>query len=130
MTKQVKRSILALLLLCAMALSACAGQTGTTAAVNSDVSYVIKVVDKSGNPVVGASVTICQDAENGTCFLPKTTDEKGEAVFYRTGFGMVEVQDNLKVRVTSYNGTDYTEDQTPYPPIENGKTTLTLQLDI
>ena len=117
-------------LLCAMVLTACAGHSDTTAAVSSDVSYVIKVVDKSGNPVVGASVTICQDSENGTCFMPKTTDEKGEAVFYRTGFGKVEVQDNLKVRVTSYNGTDYTEDQTPYTPIENGKTTLTLQLDV
>ena len=80
MTKQVKRSILALLLLCAMALTACAGHSDTTAAVNSDVSYVIKVVDKSGNPVVGASVTICQDAENGTCFLPGIVSRKKQFI--------------------------------------------------
>ncbi len=52
----------------------------TSSDANEDlVTYTIKVVDRSGNPVAGATVQICE--EGGMCLSQKTTDENGIATY-------------------------------------------------
>ena len=53
----------------------------TTAPVEKLNTYTIKVVDKEGNPMAGVKVQLCEESENGQCFLPVTTDENGVAVY-------------------------------------------------
>ena len=43
--------------------------------------YLIRVVDQNGNVVVGARVQICEDSDEGSCLMPVTTDENGEAIY-------------------------------------------------
>lgn len=63
-----------------------------TEAQATGITYTIKVVDESGNPVAGAMVQLCSDL----C-LPKITDAQGVAVFENQ-----EEKDNYKASVTSY----------------------------
>ena len=97
--------------------------------VDETVSYTVTVVDTAGEPVAGALVTICQDVENGVCYMPVKTDENGRAVFYKEA---VPVQDHLKVRVMSGGGYDLplADGTVGYVPIPDGSTAITLTIAI
>ena len=97
--------------------------------VDETVSYTVTVVDTAGEPVAGALVTICQDVENGVCYMPVKTDENGRAVFHKEA---VPVQDHLKVRVMSGGGYDLplADGTVGYVPIPDGSTAITLTIAI
>ena len=101
------KKLIAVLLLGAMVFCLCAcGETQNNNETNTPnvtepqeteqqttgVTYTIKLVDESGNPVAGAMVQLCSDL----C-LPKLTDAEGLAVFENQ-----EEKDNYKASVTSY----------------------------
>ena len=92
------------------------------------VSYGIKVVDGEGNPIAGALVSMCQDVEGGTCFMPATTGEDGMALFLEN---MVPVQNNMKVRVLAAEGYELPLDESGdirYTPIPDGEVYIVLVL--
>ena len=97
--------------------------------VDETVSYTVTVVDTAGEPVAGALVTICQDVENGVCYMPVKTDENGRAVFHNEA---VPMQDHLKVRVMSGGGYDLplADGTVGYVPIPDGSTAITLTIAI
>lgn len=92
------------------------------------VSYGIKVVDGEGNPIAGALVSLCQEGEGGTCYMPSTTGSDGMALFYEN---MVPVQNHLKVRVLSAEGYILPVDgdgEILYTPIPDGQVHIILVL--
>lgn len=123
-----KMIVMALCLLLCM--TAC-GQPEATETTNlpEGVSYGIKVVDAEGNPIAGAMVSICQDKEGGTCYMPVKTDENGMAYFYAD---MVPVQDNMKFRVLAAEGYELPLDDNGdirYTLIPNGTVQMIISLN-
>ncbi len=77
--------VLALTACCIAALTACVDNNPTE---NPDdnkpdatKNYVFHVVDENNDPVQGVRVQLCIPGDDGSCFLPVETDEKGYAVF-------------------------------------------------
>ena len=113
-----------------LSLTAC-GNDEPTKEVNNlpeGVSYGIKVVNENGEAIVGALVSMCQDVEGGTCYMPSTTGSDGMALFYEN---MVPVQNHLKVRVLSAEGYILPVDgdgEILYTPIPDGQVHIILVL--
>ena len=115
------------LLLC---LTACAPAEPTeTNDLPEGVSYAIKVVAEDGTPIVGAMVSLCQDKEGGTCYMPALTGEDGVAYFYEKA---VPVQGNMKFRVLAAEGYDLPLDESGdirYTQIPNGEVYMIQRLE-
>ena len=125
----MKRKCLVTVLLLCLILSMTACAPADENALPEGVSYAIKVVDTAGNPVVGAMVSLCQDKEGGTCYMPAATNEGGIAYFYSN---MVPAQNQMKVRVLSAQGYALPLDENGeirYTSVPNGANQLTLTLE-
>jgi hypothetical protein len=113
-----------------LSLTAC-GNDEPTKEVNNlpeGVSYGIKVVNENGEAIVGALVSMCQDVEGGTCFMPVKTDESGMAHF---NANMIPVQNHMKVRVLAAEGYELPLDESGdirYTPIPDGEVYIVLVL--
>ena len=116
--KLTKCLLIALLLCLMLVMTACIQDPPK---VNEAISYTVTVVDAGGEPVAGVLVTICQDVENGICYMPVKTDDNGVATFFKEA---VPVQDHLKVRVMSGGGYDLplADGTVGYVPIHCHKT--------
>ena len=79
---------------------------------------VIRVVDDEGNPVAGVLVQMCESS--GSCRMPVTTDENGNAYYtYEDG--------EFKAQLTSGAPDGYSvDDPTAYYPIVDGEVTIVL----
>ena len=76
-----------------------------TEPVQTGPTYIIKLVDEGGNPVVGAFVQLCGDV----C-IPKMTDENGVATYEDQ-----ELRSDYKASVTVYpEGYEAASEQTDY----------------
>lgn len=81
--------------------------------------YTVKVVDKDGNPLPGAYVQMCEDSEEGVCFLPVAVDENGV-------YSVSREEGNYKVKIT-LNG--YTTADEYYYFRDSNALTITMEKD-
>lgn len=80
--------VLVLTVCCIAALSACVDNNPTEDPNGGDQankpdatkSYVFYVVNEKNEPVAGVKVQLCVPGDEGSCFIPITTDENGCAV--------------------------------------------------
>ena len=129
--KNKKRIFAFALAACLLLSMAACGNDEPTKEVNNlpeGVSYGIKVVNENGEAIVGALVSMCQDVEGGTCYMPSTTGSDGMALFYEN---MVPVQNHMKVRVLAAEGYELPLDESGdirYTPIPDGEVYIVLVL--
>ena len=84
------------------------GATSYTFEVTKLLAFTLKLVDESGNAVVGANVQICY-GESGTCYKPANTDEYGEYTVYLDTDVLVKAKINsVPTGYTNPTGEDYT----------------------
>ncbi len=95
-------------------------ESETVAATESTLAtYTVKVVDQDGNPVEKAFVQMCND---GTCFLPKSTDATGSASFQQDPASTYQAK-------LSKLPEGYTGDTESYFDFEDGSVTITVTKD-